>query len=377
MAFFMYAKNSATAARMGKSRAICVEHRFSTVRSLIVLIAVATVSGLGLTACAPAPETAGANSRTVSFMLSWAPDTNHIGVYVAKNKGWFTEKGLAVDILAVAKSGAEQAVNNGLADFALSNLSNVATFSAKGAQLKQVLQVQQKPSAIWCALASNTAITRPRDLDGTTFATFGSSESDAVVKRMIQTDGGRGNFDKVTVGTDTFRTLGSGKADFGGFYATWEGVQAQLHGPKLTCFHAEGYGVPGNPDAIGIITSKALIAKDPQLVRTFVQVVQRGYEYAYAHPDEAADILVKEAAEANLEPAFVKASMKTIVEGRYWGNPTALAQGTEKFGAADFMGTQQYFNFLHAAHAYVDQSGAPMAAVPQSKQLATDEFLAQ
>ena len=28
----------------------------------------------------------------VTFMLSWAPDTNHIGVYVAKNKGYFSSR---------------------------------------------------------------------------------------------------------------------------------------------------------------------------------------------------------------------------------------------------------------------------------------------
>lgn len=50
-------------------------------------------------------------------MLSWAPDTNHIGVYVAKNKGYFKQAGLDVDIVAVAQAGAEQAVNNGMAGF--------------------------------------------------------------------------------------------------------------------------------------------------------------------------------------------------------------------------------------------------------------------
>ena len=38
-------------------------------------------------------------------MLSWAPDTNHIGVYVAKNKGYFKQAGLDVDIVAVAQAG--------------------------------------------------------------------------------------------------------------------------------------------------------------------------------------------------------------------------------------------------------------------------------
>ena len=224
----------------------------------------------GFAACGQTNTADSSNSNTsdlkkVTFMLSWAPDTNHIGVYVAKNKGYFKDAGLDVDIVAVAQAGAEQAVNNGVADFALSNLTNVGVYTLKGAHIKQVLQVQQKPSAIWCALASNTAIKSPKDLDGKTFATFGSNESDAVVRRMIQTDGGKGEFDKVTVGTSTFQTMESGKADFGGFYATWEGVQADMYGPKLNCFTEPDYGVPGNADTIGIITNDKTIKNNPDL----------------------------------------------------------------------------------------------------------------
>jgi len=163
---------------------------------------------VGVAACGQSNDStktaADGNGLTkVTFMLSWAPDTNHIGVYVAKNKGYFKQAGLDVDIVAVAQAGAEQAVNNGMADFALSNLTNVGIYTLKGAKIKQVMQVQQKPSAIWCSLASNKDIKSPKDFDGKTFATFGSNESDAVIRRMIQTDGGKGTFDKVTVGTST------------------------------------------------------------------------------------------------------------------------------------------------------------------------------
>ena len=306
---------------------------------------------VGVAACGQSNDStktaADGNGLTkVTFMLSWAPDTNHIGVYVAKNKGYFKQAGLDVDIVAVAQAGAEQAVNNGMADFALSNLTNVGIYTLKGAKIKQVMQVQQKPSAIWCSLASNKDIKSPKDFDGKTFATFGSNESDAVIRRMIQTDGGKGTFDKVTVGTSTFQTLSSKKADFGGFYATWEGVQADMYGPKLNCFTEPDYGVPGNADTIGIITSDKTISSNPTLVRKFVQATKKGYEYAYSHPDDAAAILVKEAPDANLKLAFVKKSMKTIVDGQYWGDPAKIKDGSFVFGTNDTKGAQQYFDFL-------------------------------
>lgn len=311
----------------------------------------------------------------VTFMLSWAPDTNHIGVYVAKNKGYFKQAGLDVDIVAVAQAGAEQAVNNGMADFALSNLTNVGIYTLKGAKIKQVMQVQQKPSAIWCSLASNKDIKSPKDFDGKTFATFGSNESDAVIRRMIQTDGGKGTFDKVTVGTSTFQTLSSKKADFGGFYATWEGVQADMYGPKLNCFTEPDYGVPGNADTIGVITSDKTISSNPGLVKKFVQATKKGYEYAYSHPDDAAAILVKEAPDANLKLDFVKKSMKTIVDDQYWGDPAKIKDGSFTFGTNDTAGAQKYFDFLAEENAYTDSHDKVIHTAPVAKDISTDEFL--
>ena len=321
---------------------------------------------VGVAACGQSNDstktaTDGNDLTKVTFMLSWAPDTNHIGVYVAKNKGYFKQAGLDVDIVAVAQAGAEQAVNNGMADFALSNLTNVGIYTLKGAKIKQVMQVQQKPSAIWCSLASNKDIKSPKDFDGKTFATFGSNESDAVIRRMIQTDGGKGTFDKVTVGTSTFQTLSSKKAD--------------MYGPKLNCFTEPDYGVPGNADTIGVITSDKTISSNPGLVKKFVQATKKGYEYAYSHPDDAAAILVKEAPDANLKLDFVKKSMKTIVDDQYWGDPAKIKDGSFTFGTNDTAGAQKYFDFLAEENAYTDSHDKVIHTAPVAKDISTDEFL--
>ena len=346
----------------------------TAIKAVALLGAIAMM--FGVAACGQTNDTSDSGKlKKVTFMLSWAPDTNHIGVYVAKNKGYFKQVGLDVDIVAVAQAGAEQAVNNGQADFALSNLTNVGNYTLKGADIKEVMQVQQKPSAIWCSLASNKEIKSPKDFDGKTFATFGSNESDAVIRRMIQTDGGKGTFDKVTVGPSTFQTLSSGKADFGGFYATWEGVQAEMYGPKLNCFTEPDYGVPGNADTIGVITNDKTISSNPGLVKKFVQATKKGYEYAYSHPDNAANILVKEAPDANLKPAFVKKSMKTIVDGQYWGDPAKIKDGSFVFGTNDVDGAQKYFDFLAQEDAYTDSHDKVIHTAPQAKDISTDEFL--
>ena len=247
-------------------------------KAIAILGAIAMLAGVAACGQSNNAGESGNGLNKVMFMLSWAPDTNHIGVYVAKNKGYFKQAGLDVDIVAVAQAGAEQAVNNGV-------------------------------------------------------------------------------------------------ADFGGFYATWEGVQADMYGPKLNCFTEPDYGVPGNADTIGIITSNKTISSNPTLVRKFVQATKKGYEYAYSHPDDAAAILVKEAPDANLKLDFVKKSMKTIVNGQYWGDPAKIKDGSFTFGTNDTAGAQKYFDFLAEENAYTDSHDKVIHTAPVAKDISTDEFL--
>ncbi|MFC2372793.1 MAG: ABC transporter substrate-binding protein [Parascardovia denticolens] len=341
--------------------------------------AVAAISVVGLSACtAPGADQEQASHLTkVTFMMSWAPDTNHIGVFVARDKGYYKKLGLDVTILATSQAGAEQSVSKGGADFALSNMSNVADANIKDGRLSFIMQVQRKPSAIWCSLAANKKIKSPKDFDGKVFATFGGNESDSVVRRMIQHDGGKGQFSKVTVGTSTFNTLSTGKADFGGFYSTWEGVQADMYGPKLNCFTEPAYGVPGNADEIGIISSGPYLSQHPDIARKFILATQEGYLRAYLHPNEAAKILTDspEGKTAGLKLPFVKRSMQVITAGSYWGNATAYRSASATFGTVDTESAQKYFDFLFESHSYQDAKGRPISSAPQASKQATDTYL--
>ncbi|WP_394957268.1 ABC transporter substrate-binding protein [Scardovia wiggsiae] len=349
-----------------------------TIKIIAAVLAV-FIAGSSAAGCsAPWGKTGGKSLAKVVFMMSWAPDTNHIGVFVAREKGYYAKLGLDVDILAASQTGAEQSVSGGGADFTLSSMANVADANIKDGQLSLIMQVQQKTSAIWCSLASNKAIASPKDFDGKTFATFGGSESDAVVKRMIRKAGGKGEFDKVTAGTSTFSALSSGRADFGGFYATWEGIQAEMYGPKLKCFTEPDYGVPGNADELGIVSSSSYLKQHPDIAEKFVKATQEGYMYSYTHPDDAAQILAgsSEGKVAGLRPDFVKRSMAAITSGQYWGDISRLKNGTSTFGAIDYASGQKYFDFLFESGAYKDAQGRPVKSAPAATAQATGKYLA-
>ena len=331
---------------------------------------------LGTAGCASNNAGTSGNSdgdSSISFMLDWTPNTNHIGLYVAQKLGYFDDEGVDVTILPTAQAGAETSVENGVADVGFTTLSNVAAFNAQGANLKMVFDLTQQPVARWCALASHTDISTPKDFDGKTFVSFGSAEQTAVLRQMIRTAGGTGDFKTATAGTNTFQALTNGQGDFGGFYATWENVESELHGPALHCFVASDWGVPGNPDQLGFAVNAAWLkdASHGDTLRRFLAAVRRGYDYALTNPDEAADILVDQAGEAQLDPELTHASMQEIVDGNYWttDDPTAVP-GTVNLEAA-----QAYIDFLYENGTYTDADGSPLPAAPQAADLATNEYL--
>lgn len=368
------------AALRPSAAACCTTKNLTTRLTTMARNATALILGIGLflgtAGCASNNAGTSGNSdgdSSISFMLDWTPNTNHIGLYVAQELGYFSDEGVDVTILPTAQAGAETSVENGVADVGFTTLSNVAAFNAQGANLKMVFDLTQQPVARWCALASRTDISTPKDFDGKTFVSFGSAEQTAVLRQMIRTAGGTGDFKTATAGTNTFQALTNGQGDFGGFYATWENVESELHGPALHCFVASDWGVPGNPDQLGFAVNAAWLkdASHGDTLRRFLAAVRRGYDYALTNPDEAADILVDQAGEAQLDPELTHASMQEIVDGNYWttDDPTAVP-GTVNLEAA-----QAYIDFLYENGTYTDADGSPLPAAPQAADLATNEYL--
>lgn len=313
------------------------------------------------------------NLTPMSFMLDWTPNTNHVGVYVAQKLGYYQQAGLKLTILPTAQTGAETAVESGVANVGFTTLSNVAAVNASGSHLHFIYDLTQKQVARWCSLKSRKDITSPKDFSGKTFVTFGSAEQTAVLKQMIRHDGGKPDFKTVTVGTSTFQTLTSGKGDFGGFYETWEGVQSRLDGPALNCFIAGDYGVPGNPDQLGFAVSSTWEKAHSKQLKAFVKATARGYQYALKNPDKAASILLEATRSSALDPKLTKASMKDIVAGKYWGDAS---------GKTDVTAAQQYINFLADNNVYrgiaqdAKVKDVDAAARPQASTLATNDYVA-
>ncbi|MFV0333606.1 MAG: ABC transporter substrate-binding protein [Tropicimonas sp.] len=276
-----------------------------------------------LTAFLALPATA---ETPVSIALDWTLNTNHIGLIVARERGFYADAGLSVDILPYSDTSSAALLAAGAADFGY--LTSLGFMSAKagGADITALWATMQHETGRLVYNTDNAAITRPADLSGKTYAGFGSAWEAALIGTMIRNDGGDPAWDTVTLGTGAYEALASGAVDFTLEVATWEGVNGTLMGRRQSSFSYADYGIPDQQNGY-IATRGKTLATHPDLVATFMRATQAGYEWAADHPDEAAELMI--AAGDFPNPDLVHGSMRAIAEGGY------LRDGDRPVGAID------------------------------------------
>jgi ABC-type nitrate/sulfonate/bicarbonate transport system substrate-binding protein len=278
-------------------------------------------SAAGLAFCIPmaALVTTPAQSQqstTVKVALDWTPNTNHIGLFVARDKGFYSDAGLDVEILPYTDTSAGTLVANHVADFGVVGSIGLLTQRSAGADLVGVYAVVQTETGRVVFNANRDDIKSPRDLDGKTYGGFGSAWENALISSLIRHDGGEGEFETVTLGTSAYQALANGSVDFTLEVYTWEGVQAELEGVKQRAFRYADYGVPDEHTTL-LGSNRAFLDAKPDVARAFLQATAKGYDFAVSHPDEALALMMTANKDALNNPALVQASLNALIEGHY------------------------------------------------------------
>ena len=325
------------------------------------------LAGLSL-AAALATTPALAQPTEVTMALDWTPNTNHIGLFVAEAKGFYEEAGLAVEILPYSDTSAGTLVANGVADFGILGSIGLFTQRTAGVDLVATYALVQTETGRLVFNGERADIQSPRDLDGKTYAGFGSNWESALIGTIIRADGGEGEFETVTLGTSAYEALANGAVDFTLEVYTWEGVKAERDGRAQRAFRYADWGVPDqHTNFIG--TTGAYLAEHPDTAKAFIGASQRGYAYAVAHPDEATDILVAANSDALLDRDFVRASLQALIDGHY------LEAENGAVGLIDPAKMEAMGTFLFEAGILKDGDGNPLAAKPDFSGYYTNAYL--
>lgn len=273
---------------------------------------------------ADAGETDG-QLKEITFVLDWAPNTNHTGIYIAQEKGYFEDAGLKVSIVQPPENGAEVLTASGKAQFAMSFQDSLAPAFSGDSQLPVTAVaavIQHNTSGI--ISRKGEGMDRPKGLEGKKYATWDLPIEKATVQDVMESDGG--DFDKLllipSMVTDEVTALKTKSVDAIWIFYAWAGVKTEIEGLETDYFAFADLNPVFDFYTPVIIANNDFLAEEPETAKAFMAAVSKGYEDAIRDPEEAAGILCKAAPE--LDQELVRASQiyladKYQADARQWG----------------------------------------------------------
>ena len=143
-----------------------------------------------------------AQTAALKLALDWYPNANHLGLFIAQEKGYFRQENLNVTLYTpVDPSTVLQTVGSSTDDFGISYQPDVLLARAQRVPVVSVAGLVPHPLNSVMALKSS-GITRPRDLVGKKVGYPAIPTNEPLLGTMLKTDGARGLQDVELVGRD-------------------------------------------------------------------------------------------------------------------------------------------------------------------------------
>lgn len=251
----------------------------------------------------------------ISIMLDWYPNAVHSALYVAKEKGYFEEQGLDIEIQMPAdtndplKLAATEKV-----DLAISYQSQVVQSRAEGIPVVSVAAyVRHSLDSIM--MKKEAGINSPKDLEGKSVGYPSTVITEAVIKTMVEHDGG--DFSKVKmidVGWDLIPAVATNKVDaIGGGYINHELVLLNKEGYEMEALRLNDYGVPDNYELV-IVAGEKTFNKKKASIEKFWQAVTKGQQFVKENSEAGLQILLaNENADSILDAEVEIESLKILL----------------------------------------------------------------
>jgi ABC-type nitrate/sulfonate/bicarbonate transport system substrate-binding protein len=238
---------------------------------------------------------AGGAPRRVTLVLNWTPNAHHLGIYAAKELGWYSDAGIDLAIVEPAEGGAEQAVGTGDAQFGISMAEAVLPARAQGIPIVSVATILPVNDSALMALATD-GIATPGDLAGKTYGGYGGPLETELINRLAECGGADPKtIEHVEVGNvDYLAGMESGRFDFVWIFSGWDGERARLEGKPVNLVKFEDHldCIPNWYTPL-VIANERTLRDDPELAQAFLEVTARGYGLASDDPQEAADAMLR------------------------------------------------------------------------------------
>ncbi|KHD86745.1 ABC transporter substrate-binding protein [Bacillus ginsengihumi] len=232
--------------------------------------------------------------QKVTIMLDWYPNAVHSFLYVAKEKGYFKEQGLDVDIKMPADTNDPlKMVAANQIDIALSYQPEVLVARGQHIPVQSFAAIVRHPLNTLMVPAKGS-VQSPKDLAGKTVGYPSVPLDEAIVDTMVKSDGGNPKKVKmVDVGWDLIPAMARNKTNglIGG-YINHEELLLEKEGHPMKAFSPTEYGVPDYYELVFVASEKALKQKK-DMYKKFMAAASKGQQYVKNHPKQSLNILLK------------------------------------------------------------------------------------
>lgn len=235
----------------------------------------------------PAPA-----AEKITVILDWFVNPDHAPLIVAREKGFFAEAGLEVELIAPANpNDPPKLVAAGKADLAVSYQPQLHVQVAAGLPLTRIATIVATPLNALVVLADGP-VARIADLKGRKVGFSVGGFEEALLGAMLSSAGlGLDDVTLVNVNFSLSPSLITGQVDAViGAFRNFELNQMDLIGKPGRAFYPEELGVPAYDELILVANNDSL--GDPRL-RRFVDALERGVQFLINHPDESWRLFVK------------------------------------------------------------------------------------
>ena len=297
------------------------------IKSKLALVLCALACAAALAACGEKTETvtpSAAHTQTLSLMLDWFPNADHVGLYQAIAEGDFAKVGLHVDVQTPSDPALPlKLVEAGKVDMAISYEPEVYLARNQNLPLVSIAALVQRPLTSIISLGSKK-ITRVAQLRGKTVGDAGIAYQHAYLDTILTQAGVPvSSVKEVNVGANLVGAMVSKHVDatLGGFW-NYEAIQLAQLKRKPNVVRVDSVGVPAYDELVLVAKRDTLVRKADE-IRRFVQALARGYEAVRANPQAAVNNLL--AANPGLVAGFQLAAVKATLPaffpsgGHPWG----------------------------------------------------------
>lgn len=274
------------------------------------------------------------NLKSIDFILDWYPNTNHTGLFVAKEKGYFDEIGINFNILTSPEDSTSDLIINNKAPFGIYFQDSLAAKLPKTTNITAVAAIIEHNTAGILSLKNKNIISK-ENMKNKRFGSYNDPIEIALINYLTDK-----NITFVpNTDSNSILNLSNNLFDLSLSFYGYDKIMADTMNIDTNFIYLKD--LSNNLDFYSpiIIANTNYLNNNKEEAIKILQAIKKGYIYAINNPEEAAEILIKANPELENNRKFIVESQKYL--------SSVYATNPDKWGEFDPNRWNNYYKWLN------------------------------